>query len=50
MTSRAAVDDFVAQRTLAVVGVSRSGKKFGNTIYRELKTRGYHRETRRYMR
>ena len=41
MTSKAAVDDFVAQRTLAVVGVSRSGKKFGNTIYRELKAKGY---------
>ena len=41
MTNKAAVDDFVAQRTLAVVGVSRTGKKFGNTIYRELKARGY---------
>lgn len=39
--SRAAVDDFLAQRTLAVVGASRSGKKFGNTIYRELRARGY---------
>lgn len=41
MTSKAAVDDFVAQRALAVVGVSRSGKKFGNAIYRELKAKGY---------
>ena len=41
MVSKAAVDDFVAQRTLAVVGVSRTGKKFGNTIYRELKAKGY---------
>ena len=41
MTSRTAVDSFVAQKTLAVVGVSRSGKKFGNTIYRELKAKGY---------
>ena len=41
MTSKSAVEDFVAQRTLAVVGVSRSGTKFGNTIYRELKARGY---------
>lgn len=30
MTSRAAVDDFLARKTLAVVGVSRQGNKFGN--------------------
>ena len=41
MTSRAAVIDFLAQRSLAVVGVSRSGNKFGNTAYRELKAKGY---------
>lgn len=42
MTSRAAVDGFLAQKDLAVVGVSRSGKKFGNMAYRELKAKGYH--------
>jgi predicted CoA-binding protein len=41
MTNQSAVNDFLAQRTLAVVGVSRSGKKFGNTIFRELKAKGY---------
>ncbi len=41
MTSRATVDDFLAQRSLAVVGVSRGGKKFGNMVYRELKAKGY---------
>ena len=41
MTTRAAVDDFVAQRTLAVVGVSRGGKKFGNMAFRHLKASGY---------
>jgi uncharacterized protein len=41
MTSKSAVEDFVAQRTLAVVGVSRQGKKFGNYALRELKQRGY---------
>ncbi len=41
MTSRSAVSDFVVQRKLAVVGVSRSGKKFGNAAYRELKAKGY---------
>jgi len=36
-----AVKDFVAGKRLAVVGVSRSGKKFGNAAYKELKQRGY---------
>lgn len=42
MTSMAAVEGFLAQKDLAVVGVSRSGKKFGNMAYRELKAKGYH--------
>lgn len=42
MTSKAAVEGFLAQSDLAVVGVSRSGKKFGNMAYRELKAKGYH--------
>ena len=42
MTAKAVVDDFIAQKTLAVVGISRGGKKFGNMAYRELKTSGYH--------
>lgn len=41
MVSRSAVSDFVVQRKLAVVGVSRGGKKFGNAAYRELKAKGY---------
>jgi hypothetical protein len=41
MTSRQAVDQFIAQRSLAVVGVSRSGKGFGNTAVRELRANGY---------
>ena len=41
MSSRTAIDDFLSQRSLAVVGVSRSGRKFGNTAYRELKAKGY---------
>jgi predicted CoA-binding protein len=41
MTSKAIVEDFVAQKTLAIVGVSRGGQKFGNAAYRELKTKGY---------
>lgn len=35
------VRDFVSQRRLAIAGVSRSGRKFGNLLLRELKARGY---------
>jgi len=38
---KAEIDDFLAQQTVAVVGVSRSGKKFGNAASRELRTKGY---------
>ena len=41
MTTRSDVDDFLACERIAVVGVSRSGRKFGNTAYRELKAKGY---------
>ncbi len=41
MTEKAAVQDFINQHTLAIVGVSRGGKKFGNAIFRELTTHGY---------
>jgi predicted CoA-binding protein len=40
-SSAASVSDFVNQRTLAVVGISRGGKKFGNFAYRELRQKGY---------
>lgn len=35
------VRDFVAQKRLALAGASRSGKKFGNVLLRELVSRGY---------
>jgi len=41
VTTRSSVEQFLAQRSLGVVGVSRSGKKFGNTVLRELTKRGY---------
>ena len=41
MTSKRAVDEFMAQETLAVVGVSRSGKGFGNAALRELRANGF---------
>ncbi|MBN1427458.1 MAG: CoA-binding protein [Anaerolineae bacterium] len=36
-----AIEDFINSKRVAVVGVSRNGKKFGNMIYTELKDRGY---------
>jgi len=36
-----AIIDFVQAKRVAVLGVSRSGKKFGNTVQTELKERGY---------
>jgi uncharacterized protein len=33
--------DFVEGKRVAILGVSRSGKKFGNTIAAEMKQRGY---------
>ena len=41
MQSKATIDDFISQRRLAVVGVSRTGKKFGNAALRELRAKGY---------
>ena len=35
-----AIQDFIELKQLAILGVSRSGKKFGNSIYTELKGRG----------
>lgn len=43
MTStRSSIDAFLAQPALAIVGVSRSGEKFGNVILRELRAKGRH--------
>jgi predicted CoA-binding protein len=41
MNSKKNVEDFLAQKKIAVVGVSRKKTKFGNAIYRELKLKGY---------
>lgn len=41
MTSKISVDNFLAQKNIAIVGVSRSGKKFGNYINKGLKEKGY---------
>lgn len=41
MATKVDVDDFVAQPVLAVVGVSRTGKKFSNSTMTELRDKGY---------
>lgn len=35
------IQDFITQKRIAVLGVSRTGKKFGNAVVGELKSRGY---------
>jgi hypothetical protein len=35
------IHDFLSQRTLALAGISRGGKKFGNAILKSLKQSGY---------
>jgi CoA binding protein len=41
ISSHRAIDEFLAQPALALVGVSRSGKKFGNAALRELLAKGF---------
>jgi hypothetical protein len=41
MNSKKIVEDFIAQKKIAIVGVSRKKTKFGNAIYKELKQKGY---------
>ena len=36
-----AIQEFVGCRSIAVVGTSRGGKKFGNAAAKELQNRGY---------
>jgi len=41
MPRRADIDDFLSQKRIAFVGVSRNPKKFANAVYRSLKSKGY---------
>jgi predicted CoA-binding protein len=41
MTTRQQVREFLAERRLALVGASRRGNKFGNTVLKELTAKGY---------
>jgi len=40
-TDKRALEDFLAQKTLAVVGVSRDRRKMGHAIFLDLKARGF---------
>ncbi len=41
MTTKTSIDNFISCKNIAVLGVSRNQKKFGNYIYKELKLKGY---------
>jgi predicted CoA-binding protein len=41
-STRADIDDFLAQRRIAMVGVSRNPHDFSRSLFRELCARGYH--------
>ena len=41
MTTQTTIDSFLAQNTLAIAGVSRSGKGFGNAVLKDLRAKGY---------
>ncbi len=41
MTDKAVIDDFMSQRRIAIAGVSRDPRKFGNALFKEFKKRGY---------
>lgn len=41
MNTRSSIDAFLSQPSLAVVGASRSGRRFGNTVVRTLARKGY---------
>lgn len=41
MNSKKSVENFLASKTIAVVGVSRNKQKFGSNVYRALKKKGY---------
>jgi uncharacterized protein len=41
MSAKQSIDAFLAEPALAVVGVSRSGAKFGNAACRKLRAKGY---------
>ncbi len=40
MTDRKAIDEFLAHRRLAIVGVSRNARDFSRSVYREFEKQG----------
>jgi len=42
MPTRSEIDNFLAQKRIALVGVSRNPKQFANMVYNALKKRDYH--------
>ncbi len=40
MFTQKTIEDFLSQKSYAVVGVSRTGRKFGNSVYNALKGKG----------
>ena len=41
MVKKSVIDNFLCQQKIAIVGVSRNSKKFGNVVYKDLKKKGY---------
>lgn len=41
MPTREAIKDFLAQKTLALAGASRTKEKYGNKVFRNLTRKGY---------
>ncbi len=41
MTKKEAINDFLSQKNLAILGVSRDKRKFGNTIFKDMRKKGY---------
>ena len=41
MTTRADIDDFLQQRRIAMVGISRDPNDFSGSLFREMRKRGY---------
>ena len=41
MTARKEIDDFLASKRLAIIGVSRNPKDFTRSLFREFRRRGY---------
>lgn len=42
MPKKRDIDDFLAQRRITLVGISRDPRQFANKVYNALKERGYH--------